>query len=621
MATLVARAFGDGRRVVVEAATGTGKTMAYLVPAVLSRKRTVVSTATKTLQEQILQKDVPLLQSISPRPFSAVLLKGRQNYLCLWAYDSFRQEPRFRRREDAHYWPAVERWAERTTTGDRGEIGALPDDWATWADLSMGSEACTGRDCVYYSDCFVTRARAAAQEADLIVVNHHLYFADLSIRMRTDAELLPAYEAVIFDEAHNLEETASGYFGVQVSSYRYTDLLTDVVRMMTREHGLTDAIRMAAASAGDRARDLFAQVAARTPVDGRVEAATVFDDSESGDELRDAHRALETRMLELRFALEGSAQAGEIVRRLTDRIDTLVKETSLLVERDARDLVYVVERRGRGVFVSAYPVDLSGVFREVLFSTCATQIFTSATLATDGDFRYFRGRMGIPDDTDQACLEPVFDYMQQALLYIPEALPDPTDPRFVEAVAPTIERLVQICDGRAFLLFTSYRNMREAHRILGPRLSQPILVQGDMSRAALLDAFRADPRTVLFATSSFWEGVDVQGEALSLVIIDKLPFASPNDPVLKARLDAIEAAGRSAFSDYQVPAAAITLKQGFGRLIRHRDDVGIIAILDGRIVRKAYGKRFLDSLPRARRTRDIDVVERWWTSRDHDAEA
>lgn len=616
MAEAVARAFDEGSRLLIEAATGTGKTLAYLLPAIESRRRTVVSTATKTLQEQILSKDVPLLRQVVRRSFSAVLLKGRQNYLCLLQYETFAQEPRFRVAEDRHYWPAITQWAESTETGDRAEIGALPDDWATWPDLSMGAEGCLGRECAHYDECFVVKARQRASAADVVVVNHHLYFADLALRTRTDAELLPPYEAVVFDEAHHLEETASTYFGVQVSNYRYADLLGDVVRFASRESALSLDLRKAVADARDASKTFFGAVqrVIEAGRDSRIEADALWNGAAS-DELAKLFRTLETRMAQVAISLESNAGLGELGRRLLERIEALGEEASLLVERHADGLVYVAEVRKRGVFLQGYPVDLGPVFRDLLYRTCATQVFTSATLTTDGDFAFYMRRMGLPKETETCRLEPVFDYMQQALLFVPNDLPDPSAADFVERLAPTMAELVALCEGRAFLLFTSYRNMREAVRLVAPKIKQTVLVQGDRSRAALLETFRSDRHSVLFATSSFWEGVDVQGDALSLVIIDKLPFASPYDPVLKARLAHIEETGGNAFRDYQVPAAVIALKQGFGRLIRHRDDVGIIAILDGRLVRKGYGKRFLESLPRARRSQELEVVKRWWATR------
>jgi ATP-dependent DNA helicase DinG len=615
MVEAVADAYERGDHVLIEAATGTGKTLAYLVPAVLSGKRTIISTATKNLQGQILNKDIPLLHQVLDKGFHAVVLKGRQNYLCKYKYEGFRHDPRFRKPDDVHYWPAVLKWATRTETGDRGEIGELPDDWGSWGDLSMSADACMGSECELFNECWVTLARREAQDADIIVVNHHLFFADLALRSMVDAALLPAYQAVVFDEAHNLEETASSYFGTQVSSYRYSDLIGDVVRTLQREKSLSVEIQALQKAAKERARTFFSTLdKAMGGRDSREEAGPILGGPMS-EEITNDHRALERRMMELQFAVK-TTDAGEAGARLVERINTLVCDTAMLIEQDARDMVYVVEKRGRGTFLSAYPIDLAPIFQELLYSTCSTQVFTSATLTTDNDFKFFRSRLGMADDLEAIKLDPVFDYMNQALLFVPDDLPDPTDREYVTKVAPTMQRLVELCDGRAFLLFTSYRNMNEAFRVLGPRLTQPLLKQGDQSRDALLDAFRKEPRSVLFATSSFWEGVDVQGEALSLVVIDKLPFASPSDPLLKAKLRQIEEEGGHGFRDLQVPAAAIALKQGFGRLIRHRNDSGIIAVLDGRLLRRSYGKRFLDSLPRARRSQDIEVVERWWRNQE-----
>lgn len=614
MAESVAGAFTKGERVVVEAATGTGKTVAYLVPAILSGRRTIVSTATKTLQDQIHTKDLPMLAEVLPKRFTAVLLKGRTNYLCWWQYENFRTDPRFRRAEDRHWWPAIQKWAAATETGDRAEIRELPDDWGSWADLSIGGDGCLGRECEFYDRCFVVRARQQAADADVIVVNHHLYFADLSLRTNQKAELLPSYEAVVFDEAHNLEEVAASWFGVAVSSWRIADLLGDILRFLEREQALTAAVTMTVADTRDRAKAFWGTVKRAAKDEPRVEYGDLAD-GPLGDEIETAHRALEIKLGLLGQAIEGLNDAGEIGTRLVERVEAIQVELNLLVHREAPDLVYMVEVRGRGVFLQAFPIDVSPILRDLLYATCKTQVFTSATLTTDGHFGFFKKRMGLPKETAELKLEPVFDYMKQALLYVPDDLPPPSAQDFVEQLVPTLERLVNITDGRALLLFTSYRNMNRAFELLAPKLEVTTLRQGDRSRNALLEDFREDTSSVLFATASFWEGVDVQGESLSLVCIDKLPFASPWDPLVKARLKHIEDAGGHPFVHYQVPTAAITLKQGFGRLIRHRDDVGIIAILDQRIVKKSYGKRFLNSLPRARRTRDLDVVARWWAAK------
>lgn len=613
MAEAVAGALRERQKVIIEAATGTGKTIAYLVPAILSRRRTLVSTATKNLQDQIFNKDIPFLKSVLPRDFDAVLLKGRQNYLCLWQYEEFSRSPDFKAAGDSRYWASIRRWAKSTTTGDRAELSRLPDNYATWSELSISADSCTGRKCAHYDDCFVVKARSRAATADIVVVNHHLFFADLSLRSGTKnrVELLPSYDAVVFDEAHNLNDTAASFFGLQVSNFRLSELYSDAERSMLREAALTPAVTDACRSLKSAADGFFGAIKRLMPRrEDRVLSEAVF--AEGGDDLERMHARVDETLNELRSALGAASGGGEVAEKLVQRTETIATELHSLVRREAPDVVYLTETRGRGVFLRAFPIDLQHIFRDLLHSACATQIYTSATLTTDGDFRWFREQLGLSAEVKALPLEPVFDYMKQALLYVPDHLPAPNAPDFVDALAPTIKHLIEITEGRAFVLFTSYRNMNRAWELLSEDIPHTTLLQGTQTRSALLKAFREDAHSVLFATQSFWEGVDVQGDALSLVIIDKLPFSSPFDPVAKARLDHIRAQGKNPFSDHQVPEAAIALKQGFGRLIRHREDRGVIAILDSRIVNKGYGKRFLRSLPRCRRTRDINIVEQWW---------
>ena len=615
MAEAVAQAILEERRLVIEAATGTGKTVAYLIPALLSGKKVVVSTATKNLQEQIFLKDIPFLQRLLPRPFRAVYLKGRQNYLCHWQYESFLVAPRYRRREDAHWWPAIQAWVGGTRTGDRAEIAELPDDYPTWSELSIGADSCLGRECAHHAECFVNRAREDASTADVIVVNHHLLFADLALKRREAGGLLPPFDVLVLDEAHNLEETAANFFGLQVSNYRVADLLGDVLRFLAREAEIPDELRRVLSQTRKDAETFFERLGESiSESEGRIDLGTVLE-GPGADRLNEAWQATGRSLADLRARIQGVAKAGEVGVRLAARAAELGGELAVLMDRSSDELVYMVERRGRGVFATAVPIDLRSVFQETLFRACKAQIYTSATLTTDGNFRFFQKRLGLPAETSMIRLEPVFDYMKQALLFVPEDLPEPSDPFFIEKVAPTMRALLELCEGRAFLLFTSHRNMRRAWELLAPGLAHKVLVQGQMGRTALLEEFRRDTHSILFATSSFWEGVDVQGESLSLVIIDKLPFASPGDPLVQARVRQIQGSGGNAFFDYQVPGAVIALKQGFGRLIRHRNDTGIIAILDSRLVKRSYGRRFLESLPRARRTKDFEVVELWWTTR------
>jgi ATP-dependent DNA helicase DinG len=406
-----------------------------------------------------------------------------------------------------------------------------------------------------------------------------------------------------------------------VSSWRLLDLTTDIVSFLDRENLLDELLHQ-------RVHEL--NVATNAFTDGvgkwlegpesRLELSELYAKPGVQDAMLDLQQDVSRLLDRIADHLESMMDRSDVVPRLVERARELNQEFTMLVEQEAADLVYIIERRGRGVFLHGYPVDLQPIFQQLLYRTCKTQVFTSATLTTDHNFSFFKRRMGMPSDTAELQLSPVFDYMNQSILYVPEDLPEPQDPRYIDRVAPTIEALIRITDGKAFVLFTSYRNMYRAFELLGPRIRQQVLLQGERSRAALLEDFRRDRDSVLFATSSFWEGVDVQGEALSLVIIDKLPFASPADPLVRARLKHIEDRGGNAFVEYQVPQAAIALKQGVGRLIRHRNDIGIIAVLDARIMNARYARRFLDTIPRTRRTRDLELVRRWWASKKGPAE-
>ncbi len=622
----VAQAFEGGNRLLIEAGTGTGKTLGYLIPALLSGRRTIVSTATKALQEQIFTKDIPLLHRILPSPFTAEYLKGRQNYLCLWRYDVFRQQPTFNHGSDEAHWRSIEAWVEKTPTGDRAELTEVPEDYDTWRELTVGTEACLGSKCAFYQDCFVVKARLRAAEANVVVVNHHLYFADLALRQKEGAELLPEYDAIVFDEAHHLEDIAGNFFGMSVSSWRVFDLCTDARKFLGEENQVDEALSHLLneiESDTYRLADLMTNLVRHE--DTRLELHEFMALDGAAEVIVEIETGLAGSMARLGDAFAARSARAETAERLRERATEISMELGLLIAGEIPNMVCLVEIRRRGFFFVAYPVDLSDIFRRMLYGTCKTQVFTSATLtttsksATTGEpvpgFDFYRNRMGLPKETPQLVVDSVFDYMDQSILYIPADLPTPNDPRFVEGIVPEIERLIRITGGKAFVLFTSYRNMTRAFELLQFRLPYKCMMQGERSKAALLEAFRKETDSVLFATSSFWEGVDVQGEALSLVIIDKLPFANHNDPVTRARLQTIESRGGNPFMEYQVPQATIALKQGVGRLIRHRDDVGITAILDSRLLTARYGNRIIDGLPRSRRTRDIELVKRWWASK------
>jgi ATP-dependent DNA helicase DinG len=627
MARAVERAIDRRGYLVAEAGTGTGKTLAYLVPAILSGRRVIVSTATKALQEQIWEKDIPLLRDACGLEFAAAYLKGRANYYCLARCDEFARAPRFHTPDEQAYWPEIEAWARQTESGDRAELD-LPDHYQTWRDLSATSENCAGRECARYEDCFVTRARAFAAQADVLLVNHHLFFADLAMRTsRAGVEILPDHDVVIFDEAHALEDVATEYFGLQVSSYRVEELSRDALRAVADRPDLASMLREATGDvrkAGERFFQAVADglrgsgagqgwsrarpAARRRPVEEEGVKAGL-----SEAVLAPAARELERLDGALASLRDLLAEApSQPVAQIARRAGELRVELQAVTAMKEASRVYFGEVRGRGVFLRAAPIDVAIELQERLYRRTDTVIFTSATLAAQGRFTFFRTQVGLAPEleVEEVRYPGPFDFTRQAALVTPDGLPEPSQPDFVRAAAEVIRDLTEVTGGRAFVLCTSNRNM-VAFRDACRDLPYQLLLQGERPKSRLLDLFRAEP-SVLFATQSFWEGVDVPGEALSLVIIDRLPFAPPGDPVVSARLRALEAEGRDGFSELQVPAAALALRQGFGRLVRTRADRGLVAVLDRRLVTKGYGRSFLATLPKTPILRTIEEARRWW---------
>jgi len=614
MALEVERALGERSYLLAEAGTGTGKTLAYLVPAVLSGRKVVISTATKTLQEQIFFKDIPLLREQVKLSFEAAYLKGRSNYLCLQRFEAFDAEPRWLGPGEEAYGPILHEWALRTETGDRAELD-LPEGFLSWSALSTTSETCLGQKCPLYEVCHVTQARRRAEAADVLVVNHHLFFADLALRSGNKGEgVLPRYDAVIFDEAHALEDAATEYFGMQVSSYRVEELCADALKVLPPEDGRSGMISAVALKIRSAAEAFFRATPAALGLMG--EAVRLTPQS-----FQPLSRKVE-ELLEGLAAL-GSVTAGEEAPELLAlcrRSSDIAGELDFIRLAEESDHVYWAEARGRGVFLRAAPIDIARELRKRLYSAVDTVVFTSATLTAEGRFDFFARRMGLgPDELGEtvATVRKVqvaspFDFKRQAALYVPGHLPEPNAPGFVEAVAEEVVQLTRITEGRAFVLFTSLRNMEQCHQLCRNRLPFQVLLQGERPKSALLDAFKREP-SVLFASHSFWEGVDVPGEALSLVVIDKLPFASPGDPLVAARIQQLRERGEDPFGGYQLPEAAIALRQGFGRLIRTREDRGIVAILDQRLVTKRYGSAFIRSLPAARRFAELPALAAWYS--------
>ncbi len=612
MAGAVAEVFSNGGVLLAEAGTGTGKTLAYLVPAVLSRTRVLVSTGTKNLQEQIYYKDLPALRDALGVSFSATYMKGRGNYLCLHRFESFKTaEPR--RPTDPAHLRTLETWAQETETGDRAELESLPEDLAFWGEIAATSENCLGPECPRYDDCFVTRMRQRAAESDLVIVNHHLLCADAAVRQSAYGEVIPACSLTVIDEAHQLEDVATQYFGIQVSNYRLEDLVRDGERLMGTEaladaHG-ADELRSGLIQVRERARSFFSAIllcgTGTAPMGERVRVtATALETvADEGHRLVGALSGLESTV-----ALR--KDASEDLLALGRRAQEIREQLQLLLRADDPDYVYYLEVRGRGVFLRASPVDVADIVRELLLDRTHGTVLTSATLSVEGSFEYICGRLGIRDP-QQLSLRSEFDYAEQAILYLPRTMPDPRSNGFGAAAAREVVALVERTRGRAFVLFTSYATLRQVQDVVEREVTYPVLVQGSAPRSVLLRQFRTTPHAVLLGTSSFWQGVDVVGEALSCVVIDKLPFASPADPITAARIEAIEGRGGHPFGEYQVPLAILTLLQGLGRLLRHRRDRGVLAILDPRLRTKSYGRRFMSALPPAPVTSDLAEVERF----------
>jgi ATP-dependent DNA helicase DinG len=601
LAAAVAKVLTEGGTLLAEAGTGTGKTLAYLLPAVELGRRVVISTGTRNLQEQLLDKDIPILARALGRDLNVAVMKGRGNYLCLTRYRSFAQAGSFRRLDELPVFRAVEEWASETGTGDRGEIEDLPDNVDFWREISASSENCVGSSCSDFGPCWITQMRQRALEADIIVVNHHLLCADLAVKDSGYGEVIPEYDTVVLDEAHLLEDVATQYFGLVVSSYKIDDLGRDVDRELGAARLDAPVARAEREALRERAQALFASVGATTRGRrlGRGWMSPLVAEQAG---------AVLSRLEGLRTALMALTDRPEAVTAVAARAGSMRAELAFVLAAEDDSHVYFVETRGRGVHLRATPIDVSARLKASLFDKMRASILTSATLAVDGGFDYLRQRLGIESSTELLLASP-FDFPRQAILYVPRRMPEPQSPAFVGRAADEIVRLLRLSRGRAFVLFTSYANMHSVAERIAGEVPYPILVQGEAPRGALLDTFRRTPGAVLLATASFWQGVDVAGEQLSCVIIDKLPFASPSDPVVEARIDRIRTRGGNAFVDYQVPVAILMLKQGLGRLIRTASDRGILAVLDSRLVERAYGRRFLESLPPARLVHDLAEVE------------
>ncbi|HTV60754.1 MAG TPA: helicase C-terminal domain-containing protein [Verrucomicrobiae bacterium] len=606
MARIADEAFAKHQHAVIEAGTGTGKTLAYLIPAIRSGRRVVISTATKSLQEQLFQKDIPFLQRHFAPNLKAALMKGRANFLCRHKVQQMEGQPVLKGLDEIDWFAQIRDWEKVTQTGDRNELTFLPDDAELWNRMDARSDLCTGQKCPEFNRCFITAMHQRAEEADLVIVNHHLFFADLAIRKDDFGSILPEYSAVVFDEAHEIEDVASDYFGRQISSYRFEELARDIENTLRMMHIEAAPLRKHLARLRERSRaffEKFPEREGRYPFEPAERQSFLERNREAFDELAGALKRAESELSALK-------QKPEEIVTLARRASETRREFQFLLESEEKSYVYWYERRGRGVFLAATPIDVSQILRERLFDRFDTVILTSATLAVGGRFDYMKQRLGVLP-AKETVLPQEFNYPEQALLYIPQNLPDVRNPGFGEQAAREIAKLLEISRGRAFCLFTSHGQMRDLYERVSARVKFPLLLQGTAPRPTLLERFKNTPNAVLFATSSFWQGVDVPGTQLSCVIIDRLPFAVPSDPIVAARVRALQEDGRNPFAEFQVPEAVLALKQGFGRLIRSKTDRGILAILDNRIQRMQYGRIFLESLPGYATTQDLAEVSRF----------
>jgi ATP-dependent DNA helicase DinG len=609
MAEKIAYALDTRQNLIAEAGTGTGKTFAYLIPAILSGKKVLVSTGTKNLQDQLFNKDLPLIRKALPyKHFKASLLKGRANYVCIYRLDQAMNSAFGYNQQEAAALAQIKSWSQRTKAGDVSEVADVQDGDPVWFHATSTTDNCLGQDCRDYAECFLNKARKQAQEADIVVVNHHLLCADWSIRQTGFGELLPEPEVIVIDEAHQLADVASNFLGVTVSGRQLNELADDTLAEFYAGAKDMPDLRTACEDLQREVRD------ARLAFGVELRRGE-WREIEQNPKLAAALAALQTQLKWLHELLEPASIRSKGLESCYERSDTLTLQLQTLLTDQDGEWIKWFETYSKSFTLSRTPLDIAREFSHFMQRHKATWIFTSATLSVANNFTHFSNSLGLSGALTESWESP-FDFQHQSLFYHPKGLPQPADPEFTDKIIEFVLPVLEASRGRAFFLFTSHKALQRAAKLLEGKIDYPLLVQGSRSKGALLEQFKELGHAVLLATASFWEGVDVRGDALSCVVIDKLPFASPGDPVLKARLSALEKQGRNPFFEHQLPAAIIMLRQGVGRLIRDVNDKGVLMVCDPRLLKRAYGQMFLDSMPAMQRSRELEDVQRFFSGRE-----
>ena len=605
MATAIASAISNKTHLIAEAGTGTGKTFAYLAPAIFSKKRVIISTGTKNLQDQLFNKDLPIIRQAITEGFKSALLKGRANYLCLYRLENALNSSFAYDKGDAISLSRIKKWSKQTLVGDISEISDVEEGDPIWAQATSNAENCVGQECTDYADCFLVQARKKAQEADIIVVNHYLLCADWSLKEIGFGELLPDADVVIIDEAHQLSEIASNFLGQSLSAKQLNELATDTLAEYFKEAKDMPNLRTACEDLQFEVKDL------RLAFGMKIRRGD-WQEIESNPKISSALSAVHAQLKRLAEYLELASIRTKGLESCFDRVEEQESLLDSLINGGDGKWIRWYETHNKSLTLSKTPLDIAAEFNTFMQKHKASWIFTSATLSVANDFNHFSQGLGLSGTQSNSWGSP-FDFKSQSLFYHPKGLPQPTESDFTEKIIDFALPVLEASKGRAFFLFTSHRALNIAAEILADKIDYPLLVQGTKAKGVLLDQFKQKGNAILLATASFWEGVDVRGDTLSCVIIDKLPFASPGDPVLKARLEAMKKQGKNPFVEYQLPTAVISLRQGVGRLIRDVNDKGVLMICDPRLLKRAYGQQFLDSVPAMQRTRDIDDVRHFFT--------